>query len=156
MFYAQIQTNKQTVSSLKGKSQSEAIQALHPGDMAGNRVCTRWSSDEAQMAIKGFRKHGKNYPAIAEIIGTKNEQHVRQFYTNNRKRYNLDNIVKEFEVTQQQHDQNVHSNDAPAHLTASKTVSSSSDVKNEPNQPSTGNEAMDVSIGCWQNEIQTF
>lgn len=41
--------------------------------------------------------HGKDFSTIAEIIGTKTEAHVRSFYSNQRKRYNLDKVVQEYE-----------------------------------------------------------
>lgn len=126
------------MSRLKTNSLSEAIQELRPDDVTINRISTRWSSDEAQLAIKGFRDNGKDYLAIAEIIGTKTEQHVRQFYTNYRKRYNLDNIVKEFEAQQQQQDQNNINSDS------SKAISSTSDIKIDSNKRT--NEIMEVSI----------
>lgn len=52
-----------------------------------------------------MRKHGKDFQAIAEIIGTKNESQVSQFYTSNRKKFNLDEIIKEFNAKQQQEQQ---------------------------------------------------
>lgn len=45
-----------------------------------------------------MRKHGKNFKAIAEIIGTKTEAHVRNFFVTYKKRYNLDVVLKEFEA----------------------------------------------------------
>ena len=41
---------------------------------------------------------GKNFKAIAETIGTKTEPHVRSFYVNYRRRYNLDATLKEYEA----------------------------------------------------------
>ena len=45
----------------------------------------------------GVRKFGKNFATIAEVIGTKTESHVRSFFVNYRRRYNLDNALKEYE-----------------------------------------------------------
>lgn len=42
--------------------------------------------------------HGKDFATIAEVIGTKTEAHVRLFYANYRKRYNLDKVIAEFEA----------------------------------------------------------
>ena len=42
----------------------------------------------------GIRTFGKNFTAIAEVIGTKTESHVRSFYVNYRRRYNLDTALK--------------------------------------------------------------
>ena len=45
-----------------------------------------------------MRKFGKNFGIIAEIIGTKTESHVRSFFVNYRRRYNLDTALKEYEA----------------------------------------------------------
>lgn len=45
----------------------------------------------------GVRKYGKDFKAIADVIGTKNEAHVRLFFISYRKRYNLDAVLKEYE-----------------------------------------------------------
>lgn len=50
------------------------------------------------MAIVGIRKYGKQYGVIAEIIGSKTEAQVRTFFVNYRKKYNLDELVKEYET----------------------------------------------------------
>ena len=46
----------------------------------------------------GVRKYGKNFQAIAEVIGNKLEAHVRSFFINFRRRYNLDEVLAEFEA----------------------------------------------------------
>ena len=48
--------------------------------------------------FSGVRKFGKNFATIAEVIGTKTESHVRSFFVNYRRRYNLDNALKEYEA----------------------------------------------------------
>ena len=48
--------------------------------------------------VLGVRKHGKDFRAIAEVIGTKTEAHLRSFFVNYRRRYNLDAVLKEFEA----------------------------------------------------------
>lgn len=96
------------VSSLKRKS-TESIDDLYPNELGNNRINSRWNSDELSMAVKGVRKYGKDFQAIAELLGTKTEQQVRTFYMNYRRKYNLDNVLKEFESTnsqQQQQQQN--------------------------------------------------
>lgn len=50
------------------------------------------------LAVEGVRKYGKNFQIIAEMIGTKTEAQVRTFFVNYRRRYNLDNMVTEFEI----------------------------------------------------------
>jgi hypothetical protein len=48
--------------------------------------------------VIGVRKYGKDFRAIAEVIGTKTESHLRSFFVNYRRRYNLDAVLKEFEA----------------------------------------------------------
>lgn len=45
----------------------------------------------------GVRRYGKDFKAIAEVIGNKLEAHVRNFFINYRRRYNLDEVLAEYE-----------------------------------------------------------
>ena len=45
-----------------------------------------------------MRKYGKDFQAIAEVIGNKLEAHVRSFFINFRRRYNLDEVLAEYEA----------------------------------------------------------
>ena len=44
----------------------------------------------------GVRKYGKDFRAIAEVIGNKTESLVRSFFVNYRRRYNLDEVLAEY------------------------------------------------------------
>nr|CAH7716547.1 unnamed protein product [Callosobruchus chinensis]CAH7742566.1 unnamed protein product [Callosobruchus chinensis] len=92
----QIQQNKQNISSLKRKH-SDSIEDLRPGSENTSRYNARWTNEELLLAVQGVRKYGKDFKSIAEVIGNKTEQHVRTFFVNYRKRYNLDTILKEWE-----------------------------------------------------------
>ena len=48
--------------------------------------------------MTGVRKYGKNFQAIAEVIGNKLEAHIRSFFINFRRRYNLDEVLAEYEA----------------------------------------------------------
>lgn len=145
----QIQNNKQIASSLKAKNSNKASATLNPGAIAVNRISSRWSNDEYQLAIKGIRKHGKDFQAIAEIIGTKNESQVSQFYTSNRKRFNLDDIIKEYEAKQQQEQQQKQKlNEAQQKSSTNSNatnVANSSDVKTDVKKPISDEHIMEVS-----------
>ncbi|XP_055388699.1 REST corepressor isoform X2 [Condylostylus longicornis] len=91
-----VQQNKQAISSLKRKI-SESCEDLRPIEQP-NRINSRWSNEELSMAVHGVKKFGKDFQAIAEMLGTKTEAHVRTFFVNYRRRYNLDNVLKEFEA----------------------------------------------------------
>ena len=43
-------------------------------------------------------KLGRNFKAIADVIGTKSEAQLRSFYTNQKTRYNLDALVRKYEI----------------------------------------------------------
>jgi len=91
-----IQQNKQNISSLKRKH-SDSIEDLRPSNDSSQRPNSRWTNDELMLAIQGFRKYGKDFKSIAEMLGNKTEHYVRTFFVNYRKRYNLDQIIKEWE-----------------------------------------------------------
>ena len=61
------------------------------------RINARWTNEELLLAVQGVRKYGKNFKAIAETIGNKTEGHVRGFFVNYRRRYNLDEVIAEYE-----------------------------------------------------------
>ncbi|KAK7872237.1 hypothetical protein R5R35_012095 [Gryllus longicercus] len=93
---APVQNNKQTLSSYKRKT-AEGIEEFRPQD-SNARINARWTNDELLLAVQGVRKYGKDFKAIAEVLGTKTEAHVRSFFVNYRRRYNLDAVLKEFEA----------------------------------------------------------
>ncbi|KAH8373814.1 hypothetical protein KR200_004557 [Drosophila serrata] len=84
-FNAEVVTTKSAVASTE-------TAAAQP------RISARWLPDEIQVALLAIREYGKNYPMIAKMVTTKTEAHVRTFFVNNRRRYNLDQIVKEYEA----------------------------------------------------------
>ena len=47
--------------------------------------------------VAGARKYGRDYKAIAEVVGNKNESLVRSFFVTYRRRYKLDEVVEEYE-----------------------------------------------------------
>ncbi|XP_031788774.1 REST corepressor isoform X3 [Nasonia vitripennis] len=92
----QIQSNKQQVSALKRKT-SDGIDELRPPENS-SRINSRWTNDELLLAVQGVRKYGKDFSAIADVIGTKTEAHLKNFFVNYRRRYNLDAVLKEYEA----------------------------------------------------------
>ncbi|KAK9498260.1 hypothetical protein O3M35_002939 [Rhynocoris fuscipes] len=92
----QVQNNKQMISSMKNLT-SQGLGDLRPSDNSF-RINARWTNDEMLLAVQGIRMHGKDFATIAEVLGTKTEAHVRLFYSNYRKRYNLDKVIAEYEA----------------------------------------------------------
>lgn len=92
----QVQNNKQMISQLRHKT-AMGIENLRPPE-GNSRVNARWTNDELLIAVQGIRKYGRDFKAIAEVIGNKTEAHVRSFFVNYRRRYNLDAVLQEFEA----------------------------------------------------------
>ncbi|XP_059484606.1 REST corepressor 1 isoform X2 [Neocloeon triangulifer] len=91
-----VQNNKQNISSLK-RHTTDGISDVRPPE-SNTRINSRWANDELLLAVQGIRKYGKDFKAIAEVIGNKTEAHVRSYFINYRRRYNLDAVLKEFEA----------------------------------------------------------
>ncbi|RWS04394.1 REST corepressor 1-like protein [Dinothrombium tinctorium] len=90
-----VQNNKQIISQLKHKT-SVGINEFRPAETT-QRINARWTQEENLLAVQGVRKYGKDFKAIGEVIGTKTEAHVRTFFLNNERRYQLNNVLKEYE-----------------------------------------------------------
>jgi len=93
-----VQNNKQLLSSLRRKARDRDLAPYRVLPDPANRINARWSNDELLLAVQGIRKFGKNFSAIAAILGTKTESHVRSFFVNYRRRYDLDLAYKEYEA----------------------------------------------------------
>lgn len=92
----QVQNHKQMISMQKHKMGC-GIDDLRPPE-GNQRINARWTNEELLLAVQGVRKYGKDFQAIAEVIGNKTEAHVRSFFINFRRRYNLDEVLAEFEA----------------------------------------------------------
>ncbi|KAK7104924.1 REST corepressor 3-like [Littorina saxatilis] len=92
----QVQNNKQLLSLQKHKA-GNGIDDFRPPETP-NRINSRWTNEELLLAVQGVRKYGKDFQAIAEVIGNKLEAHVRSFFINFRRRYNLDEVLAEYEA----------------------------------------------------------
>ncbi|KAG8193388.1 hypothetical protein JTE90_012190 [Oedothorax gibbosus] len=95
-FKRQVQLNKQKISEVKEKI-AAGIDHLRPPETA-NRFNTRWLNDELLLAVQGIRKYGRDFKAVAEIVGNKTENNVRNFFVNYRRRFNLDNVLQEYDA----------------------------------------------------------
>lgn len=48
--------------------------------------------------LLGVRRYGKNFAAIAEVLGNKTEHLVQNFFYNFQVQYNLDAVLREYEA----------------------------------------------------------
>ncbi|XP_057699067.1 REST corepressor 3 isoform X2 [Corythoichthys intestinalis] len=92
----QVQNAKQTNSGLK--------HFLDPGindfrlPESAQKVNARWTTDEQLLAVQGVRKYGKDFQAIADVIGNKTLGQVKNFFVNYRRRFNLEEVLQEWEA----------------------------------------------------------
>ncbi|XP_071535679.1 REST corepressor 3-like isoform X4 [Panulirus ornatus] len=92
----EVQSNKAQISGLRSKIPEDGITSLRPPAQAGPPKA-KWSQDEQLLAVQAVRYFGKDFKAIAEIVGNKTENHVRSFFVTYRKRFNLDGVLREWE-----------------------------------------------------------
>merc|ERR1719414_1466722 len=85
------------LSSLRRRARTSEVEPYRVPESA-NRINARWTNEELLLAVQGIRKFGKNFAAIASILGTKTESHVRTFFVNYKRRYDLDLAYKEYEA----------------------------------------------------------
>lgn len=108
--WSQIQLNKQSISGLKRKLSVGQENITRPAEPLTFRVSCRWNNEELLLAVQGVRKYGRDFQAIADTIGTKTEAQLRTFYVSYRRKFNLDNVLKEFEAEQKQLQEQLNNN----------------------------------------------
>ncbi|KAF2358577.1 ELM2 domain [Trinorchestia longiramus] len=94
----QVQANKAELSYLRTRVAASGGIADYRPSYPALRLNAKWSNDELLLAVQGVRQYGRDFKALAEIIGNKSENHVRSFFATYRKRYNLDQALREYEA----------------------------------------------------------
>ena len=69
----------------------------HTRTQSALKISPRWTNDEIFLVVHAMRHYGKNFRAVADVIGTKTEVHVRSFFVQQRARYDLDTVLKNYE-----------------------------------------------------------
>ncbi|XP_018544324.1 REST corepressor 1 [Lates calcarifer] len=92
----QIQTIKQTNSTLKEKLSSGVDEFRQPE--VNQKFNTRWTTEEQLLAVQAIRKYGRDFQAISDVIGNKSVVQVKNFLVNYRRRFNLDEVLQEWEA----------------------------------------------------------
>ncbi|KAM4584075.1 REST corepressor 3 isoform 1-T1 [Odontesthes bonariensis] len=94
----QVQNSKQMNSGLKHMLDSGIEDFKLPE--SNLKVNARWTTDEQLLAVQGVRKYGKDFQAIADVIGNKTVGQVKNFFVNYRRRFNLEEVLQEWEAEQ--------------------------------------------------------
>ncbi|KAJ8392368.1 hypothetical protein AAFF_G00074930 [Aldrovandia affinis] len=94
----QVQNAKQLNSGLKQKMEAGIDDFRLPE--CNQKVNARWTTDEQLLAVQGVRKYGKDFQAIADVIGNKTVGQVKNFFVNYRRRFNLEEVLQEWEAEQ--------------------------------------------------------
>ncbi|XP_049625882.1 REST corepressor 3 isoform X2 [Suncus etruscus] len=92
----QVQNAKQVNSALKQKMEG-GIEEFKPPE-SNQKINARWTTEEQLLAVQGVRKYGKDFQAIADVIGNKTVGQVKNFFVNYRRRFNLDEVLQEWEA----------------------------------------------------------
>uniref|UniRef100_A0A3Q4GVU9 REST corepressor 2 n=1 Tax=Neolamprologus brichardi TaxID=32507 RepID=A0A3Q4GVU9_NEOBR len=71
-----------------------------PGFSPAPKMNSRWSTEEQLLAVQAIRRYGKDFTAIAEVIGTKTPAQVSSFFVSYRRRFNLDEVLREWAAEQ--------------------------------------------------------
>ncbi|XP_011896193.1 PREDICTED: REST corepressor 3 isoform X3 [Cercocebus atys] len=67
---------------------------------SNQKINARWTTEEQLLAVQGVRKYGKDFQAIADVIGNKTVGQVKNFFVNYRRRFNLEEVLQEWEAEQ--------------------------------------------------------
>uniref|UniRef100_A0A3Q3RXC4 REST corepressor 2 n=1 Tax=Mastacembelus armatus TaxID=205130 RepID=A0A3Q3RXC4_9TELE len=64
------------------------------------KMNSRWTTEEQLLSVQAIRRYGKDFTAIAEVIGTKTPAQVSSFFVSYRRRFNLDEVLREWAAEQ--------------------------------------------------------
>ncbi|XP_041131885.1 REST corepressor 1 isoform X5 [Polyodon spathula] len=92
----QIQSIKQTNSVLKEKLEDGLDKCRLPE--VTQKFNARWTTEEQLLAVQAIRKYGRDFQAISDVIGNKSVVQVKNFFVNYRRRFNLDEVLQEWEA----------------------------------------------------------
>nr|XP_043904067.1 REST corepressor 1 isoform X1 [Solea senegalensis] len=92
----QVQNIKQVNSALKDKL-SSGVDEFRQNE-ATQKFNSRWTTEEQLLAVQAIRKYGRDFQAISDVIGNKSVVQVKNFLVNYRRRFNLDEVLQEWEA----------------------------------------------------------
>ncbi|KAL6478090.1 hypothetical protein MHYP_G00139250 [Metynnis hypsauchen] len=92
----QIQSIKQSNSALR-EMLDTGLEEFRPPEVS-QKFNTRWTTEEQLLAVQAIRKYGRDFQAISDVIGNKSVVQVKNFFVNYRRRFNLDEVLQEWEA----------------------------------------------------------
>ncbi|XP_077179853.1 LOW QUALITY PROTEIN: REST corepressor 1 [Paroedura picta] len=110
----QIQNIKQTNSALKEKLEG-GIEDYRLPEVT-QKFNARWTTDEQLLAVQAIRKYGRDVQAISDVIGNKSIVQVKNFFVNYRRRFNIDEVLQEWEAEHGKEETNETNNQKPVKL----------------------------------------
>ncbi|XP_076145836.1 REST corepressor 2 [Alosa pseudoharengus] len=110
----QVQSIKQVNSTMK-QSLDEGIDTMRPTE-PNPKINSRWTTEEQLLAVQAIRRYGKDMAAIAEVIGNKTVAQVSSFFNSYRRRFNLDEVLREWQAEQEVLQGNAGNSDAMKEL----------------------------------------
>ncbi|KAM8921174.1 REST corepressor 1 isoform 2-T2 [Pelodytes ibericus] len=100
----QIQNIKQTNSALKEQLQGGIDEHRIPE--VNQKFNARWTTEEQLLAVQAIRKYGRDFQAISDVIGNKSVVQVKNFFVNYRRRFNIDQVLLEWEAEHGESEEN--------------------------------------------------
>ncbi|KAJ8377528.1 hypothetical protein AAFF_G00256240 [Aldrovandia affinis] len=92
----QIQSIKQNNSALR--DELELGVEMYRLPEVTQKFNARWTTEEQLLAVQAIRKYGRDVQAISDVIGNKSVLQVKNFFVNYRRRFNLDEVLQEWEA----------------------------------------------------------
>uniref|UniRef100_A0AAX7TMG9 REST corepressor 1 n=1 Tax=Astatotilapia calliptera TaxID=8154 RepID=A0AAX7TMG9_ASTCA len=95
--------NHQDVVSLSSSTPQGLIRQLDSQLVSikrqvNQKLNNRWTTEEQLLAVQAIRKYGRDFQAISDVIGNKSVVQVKNFLVNYRRRFNLDEVLQEWEA----------------------------------------------------------
>jgi hypothetical protein len=74
-----------------GDEDDEGDLLLNTGSHRANnsRLTARWTEGDRLTALKAYQQHGRDFEAVARLVGTKTEGQCRNYYHNYRRKHGV-------------------------------------------------------------------